>query len=447
MLPDDILIVIFDFYVDEEIKKKEIQEWMTLVHVCRRWRIIVFQSPRRLNLQLVCTPLTPPRDTLDIWPPLPLIIHDITDIYGDVDNTIAALEHNDRVCQIRLSSPSTQRISRVTRSAAMQKSFPELMELYMASNWDFGPTLSDSFLGGTAPRLQSLELSNISFPALPKLLLSATHLVKLDLSYIPCSGSGYIPPEAMATSLSTLTDLEYLRIHFRYRPPAPENLRPPLLTRSILPILTTMQFEGASGYLEEILARIDAPRLDKMLITFHDPSIFDTSQLFQFISQISTLRSQEMGHIIFKSGSIIVKFLSQISALGELCVEMTQLSSLAQVCTSSLPPVSTLEDLYILEDAWPEDIPYDVENMQWLQLLHPFANVKNLYLCNEFVPCIAHALEELVGTRTTEVLLALENIFLEVLQPSGPILEGIETFVAARRLTNHPVAVSRWNKD
>ena len=70
----------------------------------------------------------------------------------------------------------------------------------------------------------------------------------------------------MATSLSTLISLKYLCIRFEHPPPAPESRSPPLLTGSILPILTTMQFEGASGYLEEILARIDAPRLNKMLI-------------------------------------------------------------------------------------------------------------------------------------------------------------------------------------
>ena len=45
----------------------------------------------------------------------------------------------------------------------------------------------------------------------------------------------------------------------------------------------------------------------------------------------------------------------------------------------------------------------------------------------------------------TEVLPSLENIFLEGFQPSGPLHEGIETFVAARRLAGHPVAVSRWD--
>jgi hypothetical protein len=46
----------FDFYVDEDGETKEdVEVWQVLVHVCRRWRSIVFGSPRRLNLQLFCT--------------------------------------------------------------------------------------------------------------------------------------------------------------------------------------------------------------------------------------------------------------------------------------------------------------------------------------------------------------------------------------------------------
>ena len=431
---------------------------MTLVHVYRRWRSIIFQSPRRLNLRLVYTPFGPPRDTLDIWPLLPLIIHDVTSIdEEDVDHTIAALKHNDRVCQIRLSCHSSSRISRIMESAAMQKPFSELthLEVKMTSEWHDERTLPDLFLGGTAPRLQSLKLTNISFPGLPKLLSSATYLVTLDLSYIPYPGSGYIPPNAMATSLSTLTSLEYLHVHFEHPPPAPESRHPPLPTRSILSILTTMQFEGSSGYLEEILTRIDAPRLDSMLITFDDQTLFDTPQLFQFISRIPTLRAPEMGYIIFSSSSIVVKFPPQTSAVGKLCVEISsfesklpQLSSVEQICTSSLPPVSMLEDLYILQDSkvWLEDFLDDVENMLWLQLLHPFVTVKNLYLSKKFVPHIVPALKELVGVRRAEVFPTLENIFVEGLQ-SGYFHEGIEMFVAARRLTSHPVAVSHWDKD
>ena len=464
MLPDDILIEIFDFYVDEDMGedfgKQRIQDWMTLVHVCRRWRSLVFQSPRRLNLRLVCTPKTPPSDTLGIWPPLPLVIHDTcNDDTPGVNNTIAALEHNDRVSQIHLICWSYPRIGYITGSAAMQKSFPELTHLELGNTGGQGPILPDSFLGGTAPRLRSLWLHSIPFPGLSKLLLSATNLVKLELHRIPYLDSGYIPPELMATWLSALISLEFLHLQIIYSQSTLESQRlpPPLLSRSILPILTTMLFTGASGYLEEILTRIDAPRLNEMHITFTNIFISDTRQLLQFISRTPTLMAPKMGHITFISGAIVVKFPSRTSGLGVLSVKIPSMmtsewpiSRHEQFCTSSLPLISTLEDLYILQVGDLYSLQHqldDVENTLWLQLLHPFAAVRNLYLCKNFEHRIAPALEELAGARTTEVLPALDNIFLEGLQPLRPFHEGIERFVAARQLTSHPVAVSRWDKD
>jgi hypothetical protein len=461
MLPDDVLLEIFDFYVIEDFllrHKQRTEEWIKLAQVCQRWRSVVFQSPRRLNLRLFCTPKTPARDALDIWPPLPLIIRDVFDILDNettsVDNVIAALEHNDRVCQIDLRYLTSSELEYVTDSAAMHEPFPELRDLLLGMyEYDGpGPILSDSFLRGTAPRLRSLGLYDVPFPGLPKLLLSATHLIKLDLLNI-CP-SWYIPPEAMATSLSGLTSLESLCLQFRYPRPRPalesRHPPPPPLTRSTLPSLTWISFKGTSEYLEEILARIDAPRLDKLHITFFNQILFDTPQLFQFISRRPTLRALEKAHIAFKSGAVIVKFPSQTLNIAALRVEILcrlsewQLSCLEQVCTSSLPPVSTLEDLYILEGPyWRPRWQDDIENTLWLDVLRSFVAVKNLYLSEEFVPRIAPALQELVGGRTTESLPTLENIFLEGLQTSG----RIEKFVAARRLTGHPVAVSRWDRE
>ena len=473
MLPDDVLLEIFDFHaqaVDEGIqmdvypdarfiRNRIIEEWITLAHVCRRWRSVIFQSPRRLDLRLFCTHRTPAEDTLDIWPPLPLIVEDY---YGPsltgANNILAALEHNHRVCQIKLHFYSLRRLEYYTNSTAMQKPFPELthLQILLYELYRSGPILPDLFLGGNAPRLRSLELESIPFPGLPKLLLSATHLVHLDLFNIP--PSGYIPPEAMATSLSALTNLESLHLWFRCPRPRPalDSRRPPPppLTHSILPSLTEFRFQGTSEYLEEILARIDAPRLDGFHIAFFNEVIFDTPQLFQFISRRPALMTPQKVHIAFNSKAIVVKFQSQTSDYDVLSVKILcrapdwQLSSIEEVCTSSLPPFSTLEDLYIFEDRmFPPLWEGDVENTLWLEVLHPFAAVKNLYLCEKFVPRIAPALQELVGARTTEELPTLENIFLEELQPLGHVQEGIEKFLTARQLTSRPIAVSRWDRN
>jgi hypothetical protein len=54
------------------------------------------------------------------------------------------------------------------------------------------------------------------------------------------------------------------------------------------------------------------------------------------------------------------------------------------------------------------------------------------------------ALQELVGGRTTELLPTLQNVFLEGLESSGPVHEGIGQFVSGRQVTGHTIAVSRW---
>jgi len=55
VLPDDVLLEIFHFHVNMSPShegKMRVEVWQSLVHVCRRWRSLVFRSPRRLNLRL-----------------------------------------------------------------------------------------------------------------------------------------------------------------------------------------------------------------------------------------------------------------------------------------------------------------------------------------------------------------------------------------------------------
>jgi hypothetical protein len=77
---------------------------------------------------------------------------------------------------------------------------------------------------------------------------------------------------------------------------------------------------------------------------------------------------------------------------------------------------------------------------QWLELLRPFTAVKSLYLSwlGKFQPNLASALQELAGGRTTEILPSLQNIFLEMFEPSRAFHEAIGQFVATR---GHPIAV------
>ena len=450
MLPDDALLDIFDFCADEhDLLKEEIEAWQTLVHVCRRWRSLVFGSPRRLNLRLVCAAETPARDTLDVWPALPLVIQ-CWHRSENVDNIVAGLERSNRVCQINLRNVSSSDLEKV--SAAMQVPSAELTDLSLWLDDKTEPVLPDSFLGSSAPRLRFLWFDGISFPGLPKLLLSATHLVALFLYPIP--HSGYISPEAMLTALSSLTSLEELRLGFQSPLSCPEwaSRRPPPTTPFVLPVLTEFRFKGVCEYLDDLVARFDSPQLNRLGVTLFNQIVLDTPQFIQFIIRTPTLKAFEKAEVSYNHKDASIKLSSRTSSIDVRirCKELDwQFSSLEQVCTSCLPPLSTLADLYIFEYIfWPQYWRDNIDNTLWSELLHPFTGVKNLYLSEKFARRIVPALQELVGGRTTEVLPALENIFLQGFKLSKHVhnvQEGIGHFVSTRQAIGHPIAVSGWD--
>ncbi|KAH9987008.1 hypothetical protein BJV74DRAFT_796632 [Russula compacta] len=77
ILPDEVLLKVFDFSVHDIFAREE-WWWIMLAHVCQRWRYIIFASPLRLDLTLHCKASKPVREMLDTWPPLPIVIHDLS---------------------------------------------------------------------------------------------------------------------------------------------------------------------------------------------------------------------------------------------------------------------------------------------------------------------------------------------------------------------------------
>jgi hypothetical protein len=467
-LPDDFLLAIFGFYVrpdrDEDsfpiFTREAIERWQTLVHVCRRWRNVVFGSPCRLNLRLFCAPRTPVRDMLNIWPPLPLVVWDcVPPISGCIDpatrwrNIISVLEHNSRVCKIKLSTGSD-----VGNAAVMQKPFPELtdLDLYLRS---YGPesVVPDSFLGRSTPRLRKLDLDAVPYPGLPGLLLSTTHLVTLRLWNIP--NSGYISPEAMVTCLTSLTSLRTLILQFKYPYflPDRDSRRPPPPTRSVLPALTDLCFTGVSEYLKDLVAPINVPLLSYLRITFFHQIDFHTPQLFQLIGRTPKLKTPNEVRVQFHNDVVRVRLPSRTMCDGDIIIEVLcrasdwQLLSMAQVCASALSLSPTLEKLYIYEPRYSRpNWNYSTENALWLGLLCPFTSVKNLYLSEDFAPRIAPALQELVTLPGSlrGMMPSLHNLFLEGFRSSKLVVhEGIGQFVAARQLSGHPITISLWERD
>jgi F-box-like len=451
-LPDDALLEIFDYYVNstQDDLFQRIEVWHMLVHVCRKWRNVVFGSPLRLNLRLSCSARKPVRENLNIWPELPIVIRQYCRQTCSLDNILAALEHNDRVLNIALGVTDNSQLQQIL-PAMTHKPFPVLTDLILGSMGDSAPEIPDSFLGGSAPLLRSLWLSRVPFPGLPKLLLSATQLVELSILNVP--HSRFISPAVMTTCLAALTRLE--RLELVLLPPGSSEIPPPH-TRSVLPAFTYFKFSGINSYLGDLVACIDAPLLNTLDITFRQYHRFDSPHFSQFISRTVIHRAPEKARVALSNRVVTIILSSpsdnlsvtspsptQIPTDGEFALRISfidQISplSLAQVSIPSLPPFHTVRHLYIRKGMFDSPHWQSTEISQWFELLRPFTAVKDLYLSEEFVSAL-----EFIGEREIEVLPALQNLFLSELE-SEPVQKVVGKFVAARRLTGHDIAISSW---
>jgi hypothetical protein len=376
---------------------------------------------------------------LDIWPALPINIEGIWDESWEtgLDNIVAALEHPDRVRFITLLRVPCPPMELLT--AAMQVQFPELTELWFWG-WDLeGPVVPDSFLGGSAPRLQTLWLTNAPFPALPNLLLSASDLVDFRLDIVP--HSGYIPPSSMVACLSSLNKLKSLSLEFQSRLSCPDQPSPPPQSRVVLPALIRLDFEGMSKYLEELVAHIDTPMLNQLDVTFFPDPILDVRHLKEFISRTKGLKPSKAAELRASPFSIHLDLQEPRSSSMGIKFDGTdwQFSSLALLCGQVSDLFSLVEQL----DLPPESPPGNsvMVSTQFLEIFRLVTATRSLYVPESLGPVIASVLRELIGERATEVLPNLRDICLERSAESGSIQEAIQPFVDARRLFDRPVAV------
>jgi hypothetical protein len=456
-LPDDALLEIFGFYMAHPLPPPSHEEdaWHTPVHVCRRWRCVVFGSPRRLDLRLLCINRRLLK-TLDIWPELPIIMHvDDENFYQlpSITNVISVLKRQDRLVKIFMARIPNWFLKEVATTSGP---FPALIELdlSLALFENYPQILPDSFLGGSVPRLRSFSLWRIPFPALGKLLLSTCDLVTLSLSFT--ADSEYLSPEAMVDILSTLTMLMSLDLfvdtpQFRTRR---ARRRPPALTRVVLPALTNFEFDGNGVYLDDIISRFDAP-LDCIAMTFSEDESSDIPLLCDFIGHTKIPNAPYRADISDHNGSAKILLFQR---KGDVDVKMlnlefkcpvdgidTHLSSLEKACSSLSSLLPSLEHLSIYQHEvgyWPPlQWQLNLENSTWMEILRAFTSVKDLILDEPAGLSVASALQKPAGEQVTEILPALQTIFLEGLQSSSPVPEGIPKFVAARELSGLPVVV------
>ena len=444
MLPDDVLLEVFDL-CRGDYEYFSLKMWKPLVHVCQRWRQIVFGSPRRLHLVLDGDAKTLARSLATWQPTLPIAMRYTANQEEGEENVIAALGHRHRVLRIVIKKLTGHVLERFT--VVMQEPFPVLTHLRLQSIDETRLIIPNEFLGGSAPQLRVFFLEGIAFPTLPRLVASATHLTNPRLEKIP--DAGYIPPEAMASCLSMLLKLEDLVIGFQSRQSPRSQVTPASTTR--LPSLTRFEFRGENEYLKNLIAGIRAPNLDILRIWFFADVTFVNPQLHNFIDVAEKLRQFKRAHISLEPWSVGITFGRPTSLdLGTRCDRLDQrISWMAQLCGALLHLLCHVEDLEISGDA---DSPSELQGAMeaespWLELFRTFTAVRHLYVTRKLGPLVAHALQDLNGERASEVLPTLHNLFLGGLEQYRYVEDVIEPFNNARRHSNRSVAVENWEQD
>jgi hypothetical protein len=438
-LSDDVLLNIFCHYVDTSPRY-----WPRLVHICRKWRRIVFACQEDLHLRLYCAPGTPVMKTLHCWPALPIVIEYGGSLSLELDspapadevNIISALKQSHRVSSISL----TLTTSLLDKLYAIKRPFLELEDLILLSRESMPLTLPSTFLWG--PRLRRLRLTKIAFkfPALLQLLYSSTNLVDLQLH--GAEGPWYFSMEELADALSGMAQLRSLSLRF---PSTINYISPyPLSDRQIvLPALTRLHFRGISESMERLVRRIDAPRLWDIKITLFDVLFLDLSRLGKFIDRTGKHNSHHQACILSSDRAISISLTQPGTPtclkLQLLCEPLSEqlLSALLRILLNFSALFLRVEDLRISAILRPSP----ADDGQWLKLLNSFTGIKWLHLDGYWSTDIIGAIQN-ADSRGQTVLAALHKLYLpHTGLRHAPLSEATVTFMTSRWRSGHPIGV------
>jgi hypothetical protein len=424
-LSDEVLREIFRYLLEVSPRF-----WPILVHICRRWRRIVFTSHRALHLRLFCTHRTPLLKALDCWPPLPIVVE-----YGgspaldppvpeDEGDILAALKHCRRVASISLTITRSLR----NRFYAIKGPFSELEHLALLSHDGVQVALPSKFQLG--PQLRSLHLTGVSPLGLPGFLFPSIGLVDIQLHEIP---GDCFSQKRLLNALSGMTRLRSLSLRFLHTTAHIAVSQTPR-HRVVLPALTRLKYRGPGECLNAIL---DAPRLQDLDITFSDCPISGVSSLPALHKEMQT--SYRQSDILFSDTSVSIS-LSQPSSTylkwKVLCEPFScQLSSIAHICTSLSACLPSVEDLSI-SATQPSS---DTDHKELLKLIHAFRGTKRFRVAggSDFLTDIASVLQ---SSRT--VLPALQKLCVRKPKSSfAPLAAAAASIMHSRRLSGNFIAV------
>jgi hypothetical protein len=244
-----------------------------------------------------------------------------------------------------------------------------------------------------------------------------------------------------------MTQLQTLSLHFLALPARRNYLSLPPSTgdRMTLPALIHFKYQGTSKYLDTLVARLDAPRLEDIYIRFFSQPTLDASQLGLFIEDMGIRRSPLRADIISSSDTISIA-ITQSRVITWLRLQISckqldwQLSSMSQICDHFSSFLFRVEDLRIKTTGLSSVLDSMVDE-QWLRLFRTFDGAKDFHVASELATDILHVLH-LADEGHKIMLPALRNLHVKKPMPMrAPLRDSLDSFASQRQFSGHPVRI------
>lgn len=449
-LPDELLVEIFDFYRQDKLDNVSNYqwwsiklEWFKLIHVCKRWRTVLFASSSRLDLRLVLPQKGGHMKTITSrhFPPLPIDIH-----YNctrrsippnDMSRILSALKRPDRIRRIAFIGTKAI-LGKLLKVTNCPLPALESVEIRDSSNGTL--YIPATFAKGSHLHLQTLKLDRIFLLSISRLLSSVPALTCLYLLLIHTNVG---PPPAMLL-LSHLQGMPYLRrLDLELTMSMGELSQPTNSTENFtLSKLTSFRYRGHSAFLNTLIAGFTAPSLREIDIRLRGSAPFPVPHLSRFIDDI-----EERCHAV---QVILEQTFSRVSLLGSseyvgyhsphfrLCSHLVP-ESIMQMNSAFLSKLITTDELSVI---FLDNAEAEQDVIPWRRFLLQFPSVKVLRLYRTNYCRVASALHQDHGDNLA-FLPALKEIELCMGPPKDHAskLAAFEPFVSARQQAGLPVKV------
>ncbi|KAH9960251.1 hypothetical protein BGW80DRAFT_1364582 [Lactifluus volemus] len=256
-----------------------------------------------------------------------------------------------------------------------------------------------------------------------------------------------MPPEEVVTCASALIKLKSLTIEFKSPASIPNrttNIQLPPI-RAVFSSLTHFQFRGTSKYLEDLVARFDAPALKVVNITFFDQLFFHFRWQKLLIHYLRRVGSYNRVEIVFTGSEVEIRLLKASLArfsLRILCPREVQVSSMAKIIRDFWLPLSRVKLLDFRDEGFHEKSTWQADRdlMAWRDILRKFDAVYTLCISRGLRSPIFSVLQRL-DEQSAGVLPALQDLYLGGYELSG---SKIEPFITERQRSKCPVSVHSW---